>query len=614
MTNHLPSRQVLLLSALLSACAEPPPGTVDAVRDTAAHVVSSQKKIVPNAPDPTSACTALYSSAAARATLSSAVIDPAITHGATGTLILSFNDRNVLAAAETFVTGLLGVTRGSGLGVFQNLPMLAIETTLTPGLVNTLRAGLQPLGLLSIYQDRPLQYFLSESADFIGAPAARDEFLVTGRGIGVAIIDSGVDGTQGDFANLVQNVKIIAPIADVGVGGALYLENQANTDLTSGHGTHVASTIGGTGDRSGGLYTGIAPEAELVGIGAGDALFILFALQGFDYALDPDHRAEHGIRVISNSWGSSGRFAPFDPISIASRRAYDEGIVVTFAAGNEGPAEDTLNPYSASPCVISVAAGDKQGHLADFSSRGVPGDDLHHPDITAPGVDIIAARAATGAVTPPYTDDLTYGAFYSQISGTSMATPHLSGVIALMLEANPALNTDGVLDILAQAARPMYAPAEPGEPATEHAVWEVGHGYVDAFAAVEEAVARGGDRHVIETATLATWTGTVQLAVSLPTFGGLVAAQHEHTLQVPAGAVALRIATTWGNPAYDLDLSVFGPSGNLIATSAQGTSASEAVSIPNPVAGAYRVQLRGFLNLPTSYSGLAEIDTLVPLP
>ena len=129
-------------------------------------------------------------------------------------------------------------------------------------------------------------------------------------------------------------------------------------------------------------------------------------------------------------------------MSIASKRAYDQGIVVNFAAGNDGPGADTLNPYSASPCVISVAAGtssdtrtatnpllsqDAPGELVDFSSRGVPGDALHHPDITLPGVNIVAARATTAlpAIAPPYLglDGLSPEPFYAALSGTSMATP-----------------------------------------------------------------------------------------------------------------------------------------------------------------------------------------------
>jgi serine protease AprX len=597
MSKRRTSLVSLAMVLLLAACSGADTALTERAPELQTQAKGGKKKIVEAEPNPMSPCTALYSGASASATTTDAVVDPSIRYGALGTLILSFNTDEVLASAAGLITDTLGIKQGEGLGVFENLPMLALRAPLTPDLVSSLKTNLQPYGLLSIYGDKQLSYFLNGSADFIGAPAAREDFGVTGKGVGVAVLDSGVDGTQGDFANMVQNVKIIAPLVDVGVSGALYAEMD-NTDLTSGHGTHVAGTVGGTGAMSDGRYTGIAPEAQLVGIGAGDALFILYALEGFDYALDPDNRAAYNIRVISNSWGTSGDFAPFNPISIASKRAYDEGIIVNFAAGNAGPGQNTLNPYSASPCVMSVAAGDKSGNLADFSSRGVPGDDFAHPDITAPGVQIIAPRATTGPVTPPFTGDLEYGAFYSSISGTSMATPHISGVVALMLEANPSLTLDGVLEIFRETAKPM-----PGR-----ALWEVGYGYVDAYAAVARATASAGDRVVRETRTLDAWSGTVDLAVVTP-IGSLVEASDTRTLSVPAGVSALRVSTDWGNPALDLDLYVYGPNGALIGSSAQGASTGEAVAIPNPAAGSYEVVLEGYLNTPTTYQGVAEIDT-----
>ena len=600
----------LLLLALLAACSQP--------EDMAQleTLGKKNKKIVETTSDPQSECVALYSSSSAQATTTNAVVDPAINYGSVGTLILSFNDESALAPAADFVTNTLGIAQGEGLGVFENLPMIALKTSLTTSLVDTLKSSLQDYGLLSIYQDQPLQYFLNKSAEFIKAPAAREAFSVTGKGVGVAVLDSGVDGTQGDFANMVQNVKIIAPLVDVGVSGAFYVEVE-NSDLTSGHGTHVAGTIGGTGAMSNGKYLGIAPDAQLVGIGAGDAISILYALEGFDYALDVDNREAYNIRIISNSWGSSGDFAPFNPINIASKRAYDLDMIVNFAAGNDGSDADTMNPYSKSPCVIAVAAGDKDGYLADFSSRGVKGAKYNHPDITLPGVDIIAARATSGAVTPPFEGDLQYGAFYSQISGTSMATPHMSGVAALMLEANPALNMDDILKFVSDTARPMYYVDGSNDGLNPNQVnvkqrekWEVGAGYADAYAAVQLAADSAGSRVTTSTETLDTWNGSVDLAVAAPVAGDLVEAEDSHTLEVPAGTSAVRITTDWGNPALDLDLYVYDPSGNLIGSSAQGASVSEAVAIPNPVAGSYEVVLEGYLNTPTDYQGTAEIDTL----
>ncbi|WP_189004802.1 S8 family serine peptidase, partial [Deinococcus malanensis] len=297
--------------------------------------------------------------------------------------------------------------------------------------------------------------------------------------------------------------------------------------------------------------------------------------------------------------------------------------IVNFAAGNSGPNNDTLNPYSASPCVISVGAGHAKdtrtatnrlvrkgvpGELASFSSRGIPGDQYHYPDIVLPGVNIVAARATSGAIVPPYTgfNNELLEPMYSSISGTSMATPHMSGVAALMLEVNPSLNLDGVLEAITSTADPMYTVSGEIRQLEKH---EVGAGYADAYAAVEKAASTAGTRTTVQTSPLTSWNGTVGTTVD----GTPIAAEHNHDVVVPTGASAVKIKTDWGNPAYDLDLYVYDTAGKLIASSTQGASVSEDVVIPNPVAGTYRVQLKGFLNAQTSYKGTAEIDKIVPV-
>lgn len=375
-----------------------------------------------------------------------------------------------VAAAELLAIRATGVRARA----FRALPMVAVRGTSAQ-----IGALAQLPVVRSIHANRRLVYSLNGSVPFIGAERVWNELGVTGAGVTVAVLDSGIDASHADLpfgTKVVQNVKL-AP--DLFGTGTVALEGVQNTDTSSGHGTHVAGIVGGTGAALGGKYRGVAPGASLVGLGAGETLVILSALEGFDWIMS--NRVRYGIRVISNSWGTSGAFDPDDPINVASKAAHDAGVVVVFAAGNDGPDNDTLNPYCVAAWVICVAAGNRtERTLADFSSRGVPGDPVYRPTLTAPGVMIASARATTGVVMNAFfaLDLVSLGTdavYYAKASGTSMATPHVSGAVALMLQANPMLTPDQVKAVLQQTATPM-----PG-----NQVHEVGAGYLDAFAAVQ---------------------------------------------------------------------------------------------------------------------------------
>ena len=349
-------------------------------------------------------------------------------------------------------------------------------------------------GVESVYYNAPLKLLNYEAGEITGGHIVHDELGVTGAGVTIAVIDSGIDATHPDLplgSKVVQNVKVIG---DLGLLGATtYLENVPNTDTTSGHGSHVAGIAGGTGAASIGdtrrdrYYAGIAPGSKLVGLGTGEGLNILFALEGFDYALANQQR--YGIDVITNSWGlSESTYDPGNPVNIASYEAYRRGMVVAFAAGNDGPAENTINPYALVPWVISVGSGTKSGDLSDFSSRGVAGDPWKHVDLIAPGSDICSTKAPNTAlgnagpvIDPAYP---AYAHYYTCMSGTSMATPFVAGVAALLLETNPQLSPDQVETILVQTAKPM--PQYPFH-------W-VGGGYIDVLKAVGIASNTTGTR------------------------------------------------------------------------------------------------------------------------
>jgi len=391
-------------------------------------------------------------------------------------------DRLPTAADLTAIT-LTGATPVT----FSALPMVAVQGT--PGQIGAV-AGLAHVG--SMWLNHDLELALAQSVPLIQADAVHAQPLgYTGAGVGVAVLDSGIDGFHPDLhypEHTIQNVKLLGyqkVFSDV----TFSVEGVQNTDTTTGHGTHVAGIVAGTGAASGGSYTGVAPGANLIGLGAADGTDMLTALAGYDWILQ--HRVLYGIRVINNSWADATiAYDERDPLNQASKAAHDAGITVVFAAGNDGQASGNVyNRYAWPSWVIGVGGGTKLGTIdATYSSRG---DETHHVQVVAPGSFIASARAVTGVVTDAnstpfdFTDPLAprmvppeQTPYYTVALGTSMAAPHVAGVVALMLEANPALTPDQIRALLEQSATPM-----PG-----CLVIDCGAGYVNALQAVRAAL------------------------------------------------------------------------------------------------------------------------------
>ncbi len=268
-----------------------------------------------------------------------------------------------------------------------------------------------------------------------------------GSGVTVAIVDTGVDGQHPDFD---YGEKLIYNKHKNGADDP-WIEKQ-NSDTSYGHGTHCAGIVAGNGDASGGRHRGVAPGANLIGLGGDWVPFpdespVHWAvLEGLEWVYDNSQPGNNpdNIRVVSNSWGGSGNYDPNDAITVISNKlTYDNNVLVVFAAMNEGEENhggesDTTSQQSKIPAVISVAAATHDGEgMANFSSRGQKGVHITYPDITAPGVDIWATRPrGTWLGEFQLIDEDMY---YMAISGTSMATPHVAGLAAILFQAAPSL-------------------------------------------------------------------------------------------------------------------------------------------------------------------------------
>jgi serine protease AprX len=549
-------------------------------------------------------------------------------------VILTFRTDRVTDSQVAAVRS-LGVTTGVRM---RNLPIAAVNAT--PAQITQL---LNWDELRSVYLNAPLEPLLHQTKPIIGVTRLRADTELrraglpySGRGVTIAINDSGIDATHPDLkmdllnrqaGRTIQNVLVTPNDGDglvvrsntagnvtEGILFPAYAENVPNTDTHVGHGTHCAGIAAGSGQQSGTLYQGVAPGAKLVGLGSGGVLFVLSQVASFDYALS--QQFDLNIRVVSNSWGNSAvALDPDHPINVASKALHDAGIVVVFANGNDGPRPATQNRWASFPWVISVGASQKDWRLASFSSRGYFGTDVH-PTILTPGTggpssagytsDVISTRAATNVVANGADADAEipagYLPFYTQISGTSMACPHAAGVAATILEANPELTPDQVKRIMERTATPL-APYDE---------FEAGAGMANVHAAVD--LARHPEKLYGEFGFAG--KGLALSAAPAQNFADAVApaSSKTHTFEVPANTRFTFVQLDWEGSVgedeavvdntrivmNDLALAVQ-RDGSNVATSNKGNLAAfygarEAVKLEFPSAGTYTARISAGLN------------------
>ncbi|HKE50220.1 MAG TPA: S8 family serine peptidase [Actinomycetes bacterium] len=309
-------------------------------------------------------------------------------------------------------------------------------------------------GIETVYLDEKVEAELADSVPQIGAPQAWAAGF-DGTGIDVAVLDTGIDKTHPDLQG-----KVVAEAN---------FSSEATANDGNGHGTHVASTVAGSGAASGGRRKGVAPGAELMNgkvldnFGNGQESWVI---AGMEWA------ATNGADVISMSL-QAGITDGTDPVSQAVNQLTEaDGVLFTIAAGNFGSAPQTVTSPGAANQALTVGAVDKSDVLAGFSGRGPrTGDFAVKPDITAPGVDIIAARASGTSLGTPVDD------FYTMLSGTSMATPHVAGAAAIMKQEFPSLTP-------AQLKAALMSTAAPGP----YTVYQQGAGRVDVARASAQKV------------------------------------------------------------------------------------------------------------------------------
>ncbi|MFF5100335.1 MULTISPECIES: S8 family serine peptidase [Actinosynnema] len=299
--------------------------------------------------------------------------------------------------------------RATGLRVAEELPAVRSVAASSPkvGAAGVFESLVSDPGVEKVWLDGVRKPSLDRSTAQIGAPSAwRSGY--TGAGVKVAVLDSGVDDAHPDLVGRVG-------------ARANFTDDADNTDAV-GHGTHVAATIASTDER----YRGVAPGAEVLDgkvcttWGCSDSAI----LAGMQWAVD------QGADVVNLSLG--GPDAPgVDPVEAAvDALSASSGALFVVSAGN-GYADGTVGSPGSADSALTVGAVDRADGLARFSSRGPRPDGGVKPDVTAPGVDVAAAKSSSGVLGTPVDEG------HVAMSGTSMAAPHVAGAAALLKQQHP---------------------------------------------------------------------------------------------------------------------------------------------------------------------------------
>ncbi|MFQ6146128.1 S8 family serine peptidase [Streptomyces seoulensis] len=295
------------------------------------------------------------------------------------------------------------------------------------------RRGLSADGVDKVWLDARVSADLAESNAQIGTATAWRAGL-TGKGVTVAVLDTGADVTHPDLAGRIKQSKS-------------FIAGEEVADR-NGHGTHTASTVGGSGAASDGVEKGVAPDADLAvgkvlddqGTGSESQI-----IAGMEWAARDAH-----ARIVSMSLGSDEPSDGADPMAQAvDNLSAETGALFVVAAGNTG-APSSIGSPGAADAALTVGAVDSADQAAYFTSAGPrAGDNALKPDLAAPGVDILAARS-----------QLTEGSgYYTSMSGTSMATPHVAGVAALLAQEHPDWSGARLKDALMSTSKQLDASA-----------------------------------------------------------------------------------------------------------------------------------------------------------
>ncbi|WP_199548107.1 S8 family peptidase [Streptomyces sp. N35] len=398
-----------------------------------------------------------------------------------------------------------------------------------------------------LWLDAKVEASLDRSVPMTGAPEAWKSGL-DGKGVQVAVLDSGADATHPDLRERVVAQKD-------------FTWDESPEDF-NGHGTHVASTVAGGGQASGGRYKGVAPGAELINgkvLDGGGSGYISWILDGMQWAKD------QGADIVSMSLGSDVPSDGTDPLSQAVERlSADGGPLFVIAAGNAGK-PGTIGSPGAAPSALTVGSITKQGGMSEFSSQGPSLIDAGvKPEITAPGSEILAARAKGTH------EDASGNDGYVTLSGTSMATPHVAGAAAILKQKHPEWDAQQLKAALVGSA----------DAVREASVYEQGAGSVDipdaldarvtASPAAVSANLQGSDAQDVTREVTYRNSGTRDVRLSVDVDGRAPVSLAERRVTVPAGGsakVAVRIdADRAGSGTHSAWITARGSDGSRVRT------------------------------------------------